>query len=793
MKHLSSRWAVIVLLAPAIVVVSILMAGWGEAPSASSSGGKGYVQVAFTGSASGPNNNNPFPNFQSVLLNVIAVRFNPTTDMSLSDADGSWNTIAVAPGASPGDAFGSLSFGGSFGPNGNAISFGKARAEMQVDLALLQNNLTVFNTTRIRAQKYYQVELLLDGGSPAIVVPLCGSGQSTGEGCITYPTTLVGSSIRFPPFGSTAPSSGLFDVARNTTTLIPIAINAVLGPPPTTSTDVVSFSGEICPIRGLPTQNPIACTFGGTPPPSAAYAVGAVVQGQVHGATGSGIVEAEISGTGTVVSTAAVDSTSKRNYYMMLPAGTYDLVGSSPTGRSFDAQSHVVLSNTNNGPYNIDFNLTTRATRPVNGHVVDACSGIGISGAQVEIYGPPKWVDNIPCSPSPTPATSATPFPTPPPQCSAQCEDFSTGAPAEGCVVLATSSTNNLGVYPFSPSGSAPSAFTALPVLQIGKVNQPTGYGIKAMASGYNGRLLSVRNVSGSYKCDGSGFQHNACSFALQHGTLQVTVDTSGTPIQGNPINVLVNAEDQGTFNGEGLNLTTIPVGKTSNPGPLPISVPIYEPSPSPTAAAETLSPEAGFVAAKATPTATGTPVDIGGAQNYDLFASVQDLFGAAPQKVGGHTYAVLSGVPAPSACATAVVSGGLSGLTCVGHGSILGSTYGTADQNTLLSLSKGGVQLSQSRVMQITGNNNASICAPADPDGYTVTQYEAQPTGTPVAVGSATISLNGPTLVAPGGKTACFSICSAPTSGATPSGSPTPTKCLLCQQTTTTFSIAAP
>ncbi|HVN89848.1 MAG TPA: hypothetical protein VMT61_08540 [Candidatus Binataceae bacterium] len=794
MKHLSSRWAVAVLLVPVALVLSILMAGWVDPPLASSSNGKGYVQVAFTGAISGENLANPFPNFQSVLLNVIAVRFNPTTNMSLADNDSSWATVTVAPGATNGAAYTTFSFGGNFGPNGNSIGIGQARSVMQLDMAQLQNNLTVFNTAKIKAQDYYQVELLLNN-PPATLVPLCGNTtNANGEGCITYPTSLSGvSSIRYPAFGSpTANTSDkLYSIGRSGVQLVPIAINAIPLGAPISSTDTLPFSAEICPIKALPNSNPIpgVCVFspGLVPvaPPSNSTEVAAVVSGQIFGSTNKGQVNAEISGTGTVLSTGIVDNSSDHNYFMMVPAGTYDLVASSGGSRSFDAQSHVVLDRKRGDQYVINFHLEQEATRGIGGIVADACNGTGISGAEVEIYGPPSAVDNIPCSPSPTSVAT----PTPPPQCNAQCDQFApSGAPQDGCVVLGISSTNNLGQYPFSPSGGAPTAFSALPHIKSSKSGGPSGYAMKATASGYNGRLLGVRNLNSTFKCDGSGYKDNDCSFSLQHGTLQVNVD-AGQKVQNNPLNVLVNVEDQGSFNGEGVALTSIPVGQQSNPAPLPITVPLYEPSPvaSPTGGAEVFEPDAS--ATKATPTPTGTPVDIGGAANYDMFASVQDLFGPAPQKVGGHTYAVLSGAPAPQACATTVVSGSLTPLKCVGHGSVQG-TVATVDQNTILSVSKGNVAISQSQVAALSAPQNFSICEPAD--DYVVSHYQAQPTGTPEFIASADANLVSPaTIPNYPPKAACFSICDVSSSStpiATPSASPTASPkgfCYLCQNST--------
>jgi hypothetical protein len=775
-KQLSSRWAAFVLLVPVFLVLSILIAGHDKSPQAASSGGKGFVQIAFTGAISGGPAN--FPNYQSVMLNVIAVRFNPTTLLDLSDADPVWQTVAVAPGTTAGSIFPTLSFGGNFGPNGNAVGIGQGRSVMQIDLAQLQNNLTVFNTGRINAETYQQVELLLDS-TPGTVTPICGAGTSVGEGCISYQTQFPPGflTVRFPPAGAKATPvpGGLFTVTRNTTTIFPIAINAVLpGAAPVTSTDKIQIAPEICPLPLLPTSNPISCTFSSGSPPPNSTAVGAIVSGHVTGANSQGVVRAELAGTGTVISSASVDNTTTRNYTMIMPAGDFDLVASSSFNHTIDAQSGWVLTP---GQHTINFTVKNTSTRTLNGTVSDGCSGAGISGATVEIFGPPTHVGGVDCA-SPAPAPT-------PAGCVTSCDSFASGAPPAGCVILGSSSSSNLGAYPFSPSGAAKTAFSTLPI------SKSFNYGLRATASGFNGRLLAMKDRNGLLKCDGSGFKDDVCSFGLKHGTFKVTTD-AGSTVTVNPLNVLVDVEDQGTFNGEALDMVTIPVGQTANLAPAPILVPIFATSPAAmaTAAMSGVIPggaETAVAAARATPTPTGTPVDIGGAANYDLFASVQDLFGAAPQKVTGHKIAVLSGIPAPSACATAVVAESLTPLTCVGHGSVQGS-LATVDQRTLLVVSKNAganpVQISSSLVPLVNSNPNFSVCEPVD--NYTLTHFETQPTGSPTPIGSAAASLSGPITIPFTSKAPCFSICNPP-------GAPTPGpggSCLLCQQTGASVSL---
>jgi hypothetical protein len=106
-----------------------------------------------------------------------------------------------------------------------------------------------------------------------------------------------------------------------------------------------------------------------------------------------------------------------------------------------------------------------------------------------------------------------------------------------------------------------------------------------------------------------------------------------------------------------------------------------------------------------------------------------------------------------------------LGPMSCVGHGSVSGAS--TFDQNTTIVLSKGGVQLMQSKV---GAGGVFNFCAPADPApvdpaaGYTLQRFESgSPVGSPT-----TILLTAPSVITP--PPPCSSICS--------------TACLLCANT---------
>jgi hypothetical protein len=258
--------------------------------------------------------------------------------------------------------------------------------------------------------------------------------------------------------------------------------------------------------------------------------------------------------------------------------------------------------------------------------------------------------------------------------------------------------------------------------------------------------------------CPGSGFTKSngltPCNFSLQRGQINVTTDIGPQGIAPSfPLNLLVNAEDHGTFTGEGVASVTIPAGQTSNSVPASLIVPIN---------ARTLAP---------TPAVSPTPVNFGGAPSYDLFASVQDLFGSAPQKVSGHQIAVLGDVPAPTLCETtsSAPSVTLEGLACVGHGSIAG-TIASPDANTLVVVSKldpsdNNVDIMSNQVPLVTTNPNFAVCAPAD--SYMIQQYEATPGGTPIPGASVAVSLatpiilNSPPVTTAPTPAPCIGICS--------------------------------
>jgi hypothetical protein len=198
-------------------------------------------------------------------------------------------------------------------------------------------------------------------------------------------------------------------------------------------------------------------------------------------------------------------------------------------------------------------------------------------------------------------------------------------------------------------------------------------------------------------------------------------------PLASPPLDVLVMAEQSNTNTIANVATTTIPSGASS--APFTILVPT-----------------------------TGTIATL------DLFASAKDLFGGKREQATGHTIAVLQGVTPPvpdTACMTPVDLGSdLGPMSCVGHGSVSGMAS-SFDQNTMIVLSKGGVQLMQS---QVGSGGVYNFCAPADT--YKLQRFES---GIPI-VSSTTIALTAPSLI----PTPCSSICITGT----------PNTCFLCANT---------
>jgi len=295
----------------------------------------------------------------------------------------------------------------------------------------------------------------------------------------------------------------------------------------------------------------------------------------------------------------------------------------------------------------------------------------------------------------------------PAPGSGANCAQLPTPA---ACVVLASANTDDTGTYPLKPSNFVLQSFSSVP---------DGNYTIIVSDAGYD-TVASGLSVFGGASC--SAGVGGLCNFALGRSTIEGLV-TLSPPVSGSTaLNVLVTAEDHGTHRIENVTMTSVPPG--SSAAPFSLTVP-----------------------------------DSGNVPALDLYATVSDYFNGLPETDSGHTIAVLSGVTSAPVCGTSATHPILS-MQCAGHGSIMGSTA-TFDDGTSIVVSKNGVQLMSSVVGPAGGSapGQFSICAPADPAGYQLQRFEANPPGAQPSPAASPIpqAMAPPTQVAP----PCNSICS--------------------------------
>jgi hypothetical protein len=443
------------------------------------------------------------------------------------------------------------------------------------------------------------------------------------------------------------------------------------------------------------------------PPSSTIPNLLGVITGPAVGATQ---VTAELSGTDQIVETT---TTANGLYTLVLPAtasGTsYDLVGSGP-GSSYGI-AHDVLAE-RSSQISVPLSLSPDFQLALTGKVTDQCSGTPLQGATLDLLQPaPGTPDN--CTTLPTPSN---------------------------CVVVATASTDDTGTYPMLPSNFVIQPFR----------NVPDGsYTMLVSVAGYD-TLTSPVGVSGGAAGCSAGVG-GACNFALGRAQIQGLVSVSPPlPLTSQALNVLVSAEDHGTHHIENVALTTIPPG--SSAAPFSMFVP-----------------------------------DNSAVSTLDLYAAVSDTFNGLVERDTGHTIGVISGVTGGGRCGTNP-TGLILAMQCVGHGSVTAQTN-TFDDGTSIVLSKNGVELMSSSVNQVTPIPSgptpspgatpvstpvpaqATFCAPADPEPYTLQRFEASP---PAGEPSPAASPVSAALATPAAiPSPCFGICSNGTA-----------TCLVCKDT---------
>jgi hypothetical protein len=506
-KQLSFWWARIVPLVSVSVIFATVLVPIGTAHS-QVSGPAGTLVIALTGAPPAPNGVFT-PGFQSISFNVLAVKLNPSTDVTVfqNQADPNWVTIPVAQGVGFNDVgtvdvftqLATLFNLNTIGPN--PAGAGTGPSEFQVDINQIQTVPALFNAALVPASTYHLIELVLDGSNAGTVVPTClENPASLLEGCIASQISMVNPS----QFLTTTSFEG-FSVPLNGLATMVINITPVTGAFPVRP----SFSG------GLYQFSP-----GISLPPNAVNFLG-LVTGAAFGASK---VAAELAGTGQVVETTTIGG---GQYQMPLPASvngtSYDLVASGP-GFAY-AFAHNVLAQ-RNITKTVQLNAAPAGQIALTGKVTDACSGAALAGATLEIV-----------APAPNSGANCTQIPLP-----------------TACVVLASANTDDTGTYPMPASNFTLQSFNKVPNGSYTMVISNAGYDTVASNISVNGGAACSAGTGG------------LCNFALGRSTINGLVTITPPVASPRALNVLVTAEDHGTHHIENVALTTVPIGSTAAP-----------------------------------------------------------------------------------------------------------------------------------------------------------------------------------------------------------------------------------
>lgn len=289
--------------------------------------GAGNVEIALADS--------PSSSLQQIVLNVVSVRFNPSTNLQISETDKKWESILPKPPSS------------GLGPN-----------EAVIDLNSLVMRAQIFNTGQLGTKTFGQVELVLDPIAPGSVVPVC-SPAVPGEGCISYPMKLLkpGTNLR-AALSLTVKSKQLSMLVLDITPTI------VSGPADSNGFYTIDPTITVAPV------NNFLATVSGT---------------VVKGATRNEKITAEIAGTNQIVTT--VNTQKGGTFTFGLPAaaaGTaYDLFASGPNTSFFPLVNEVFTP----GPAPLG-DLTPHRPQPgqtLSGTIVDKCTGVGIEGVTLDV------------------------------------------------------------------------------------------------------------------------------------------------------------------------------------------------------------------------------------------------------------------------------------------------------------------------------------------------------------------------------------------------------------------------
>ena len=114
------------LLAPVLLILGLVIVGGNDSASAKPvASGKALVAVSFVSSFA---KSASVTGYQSVNLNVVSVRLNPSKNPTVADSDGGWVAISVPQGIAKSAGLSTVSTGNNFGGNsgsGNSVTVGE--------------------------------------------------------------------------------------------------------------------------------------------------------------------------------------------------------------------------------------------------------------------------------------------------------------------------------------------------------------------------------------------------------------------------------------------------------------------------------------------------------------------------------------------------------------------------------------------------------------------------------------------------------------------------------------------
>jgi hypothetical protein len=352
-KPIRTWYASLVLLAPFLLMLGLMFA-----PSGCGSSGGGSTPMATQGSIELGFVDSPTNGYQQIALNVVSVRFNPSTDPNVPDSDPNWYTIPAPGGAG-------------------------AAGELALDLTTIQNNVQVFNTVSTAAQVYYQVELVLDPNVPGTIVPSCAQGTSPIEGCVSYPLTVSGSTnIR------TTVSAGI-SVTANALTPVVLDVSPGTIVPPSAPGGFYTVSPTI-----LPVSNTLLANITGT----------ITING--GSLAGPQVITAELTGTTQIIASSfTVPNGNSATFSLQVPATaqgtTYDLFVS---GGSASIASYQGLTVTRGvAPPPISFTVQANpGFNVIAGTITDQPSGAPVAGGTVSVLQAPVNDSGANCETTPS-------------------------------------------------------------------------------------------------------------------------------------------------------------------------------------------------------------------------------------------------------------------------------------------------------------------------------------------------------------------------------------------------------